>query len=196
MRKVWFQSTIVGGLIAFVWGILSWLVLPWHSVAIERFENEASVANVIRDNAMKDGVYILPNMYEANIPGTSEEVRQELLVSNEIMQNGPHMFCAVRLNGKNPYSSGASYVRALIFQFVTAFLITWLLLKTKNQSYMDRVWFVACVALIGGILYFLPAWNFMCFPLGFAIVGIIDFVIGWFLAGLAIAKFCAHGKRN
>jgi hypothetical protein len=195
MRKHWFPSTVLGGLIAFVWGVLSWIVLPWHSFALERFTNESQVASVIRDNAPADGVYILPNMYEGKIQGTSQEVSEELIGSHEIMQHGPHMFAAIRLHGRNPYTSGGAYIRALFFSFAAAFLITWLVLKTKNQSYMDRVWFVACIALIGGFLYFLPAWNFMCFPLGFAIVGVFDFVIGWFLAGLAISKFCGVGKR-
>lgn len=198
MRKCWFQCTVLGGLIVFVWGIISWLVLPWHSYSVERFNDEAQVASVILNNAPTNGIYVLPNVYGNKIAGTTQEVNQELVISDEIMHNGPHMFAAIRLQGKNPYSYGAGYFRALLFNFAAAFVITWLLLKTKNQDYMDRVWFVTAIGVVGGILFFLPSWNFMCFPIGYAVVGILDFAIGWFLAGLAIAKYCVHNgsKRN
>lgn len=196
MRKCWFQCTVIGGLIVFVWGILSWLVLPWHSYTIERFRNEADVAQVIRDNVLVDGVYVLPNVYDNKLPGSTQEVNDQLVVSDEIMHNGPHMFAAVRLSGKNPYTSGAGYFRALIFNFAAAFIVTWLLTKLRSQTYLERAFYVAAIAAFGGILFFLPTWNFMCFPIGYAVTGIVDFVIGWFLAGLAIGKYCHEGSAK
>lgn len=48
------------GIVMFVWGIASWMVLPWHENAANRFADESEVAEVIRKNAPEAGIYWLP----------------------------------------------------------------------------------------------------------------------------------------
>jgi len=174
------KCAVVGGVIVFVWCMISWMVLPWHKATIQKFENESKVASVIRDNAMQDGVYFLP----ACKPDASPE---EKMKSKEMMEKGPFMFASVKLNGMS-YTSAGPYIGALIIQIIGAYLITWLLFRTKGLKYMQQVGFITMVGFTIGFLSYLPAWNWMGFSWSYTIVGICDLVIAWFLAGLAMAK--------
>src|SRR5438094_493640 len=52
-------SSIVGGLIAFAWLSVSWMMLPWHKAA--RFTDDTEVAAVLKRNAPSHAVYLVPN---------------------------------------------------------------------------------------------------------------------------------------
>ncbi len=194
MRKSWFQCSVLGGLIVFVWGLLSWMVLPWHAASMERFTDEEAVADVIRENTTRDGIYILPNMHDSKIKGSQSEIQRQYEESEMILQDGPLMFSSIKMTGTDPMRA-SSFVRSLIIQIAGAFLITWLLLQTRGLTYMGKVWFVSCIAFIVAILCYLPAWNWMFFPPAYVILNMIDLVIGWFLAGLVIARYAQFPKK-
>lgn len=52
--------SIVAGLVLFVWGFISWAVLPWHMMVANGFADEAAVSQVLKENAPQEGVYYLP----------------------------------------------------------------------------------------------------------------------------------------
>jgi hypothetical protein len=45
--------------------------------------------------------------------------------------------------------------------------------------------------LTAGVVCFLPYWNWFDFSTAYTAASIVDLAIGWFLAGLVIAKFAA-----
>ena len=63
MQKTLLKSAVIGGLIVFIWGLFSWMVFPWHQSCLNKFSNESEVADVLRDNAPKPGMYVLPNTF-------------------------------------------------------------------------------------------------------------------------------------
>jgi len=67
MVKKLLLGTVLGGLIVFAWGAISWMVLPWHAATLQAFTNEAAVSKVIQANAPQPGVYFLPNPHRQAI---------------------------------------------------------------------------------------------------------------------------------
>jgi hypothetical protein len=58
MKKL-LLSSLLGGLIAFIWYALSWTHLHLHPT--QKFTNESAVAEVLKANAAPEaGVYVLP----------------------------------------------------------------------------------------------------------------------------------------
>lgn len=168
MTKMFFKSSLTGGIILFIWNAISWMVLPWHMMTIQHFQNEPAVSQAIQHNATTSGIYLLPLQYSVN------------------NANSPMIFASVHLQGMG--SMNSALIIQFIIQIAGAFLVTWLLSKTKNLSYWGRVKFIFVFALAAAIITELPYWNWFAFSTGYTLVGIADILLGWFLAGLAMAK--------
>ena len=61
MKKI-ILSALTGAVVAFIWGMLSWMALPWHHNNFSGLSNEAVVGETIKVNAPKEGIYFLPYM--------------------------------------------------------------------------------------------------------------------------------------
>lgn len=186
MSKTYWKCAILGGIIVFVWGIISWMLLPWHMMTTHKFANEEQVAEVIKKNALQDGIYFLPSCH-LEMDGNKETKQHEMMVAKDKMRKGPIVFASVHLGGMDP-SSVRPFIGSLIIEIIAAFFATWLFLQTKAMPYARQVGWFAMLGLFAGIVCALPAWNWMCFSAGWTIVALLDLFIGWILAGLAIAK--------
>ncbi len=171
MVKKLVLGSVVGGLIVFGWGAVSWMMLPWHAAALHAFTNEAAVGTAIRANAPKPGVYFMPSHHGGG--GTKPA-------------KGPSMFAVIRLTSVDPADS-AYYLRGLLTEVVGAGFMSLLLLSLPGLGYGARVRTVVLVALVAGALTRLPDWNWWGFSTGFTLLAFLDLAIGWFLAGLVIA---------
>jgi hypothetical protein len=74
-------------------------------------------------------------------------------------------------------------------QVVAAILMAWLLSRAHRSSYIGRVGFVLIVAFIACIIKDVPAWNWLGFDRQYTMVMMGDTLIGWFFAGLVLAKY-------
>lgn len=177
---------LLGGLVLFVWGSISWMVLPWHMMTFEKFKDEATIAQALTANALRPGVYLLPNVHKHDPGMTEEQKKAEEAEGMKRMMQGPFMFAAVTPQG----AGGMRY--ALLIQLVTGivgtFLATWLLLKTRGLTYLGRVGFVTVLALTAAVISHVPYWNWWNFSNSYTAVTFADLLLGWFLAGLVIAK--------
>jgi hypothetical protein len=184
-RKKWIRGAAFGGAIVFLWGMLSWMLIPWHTLVFKTFANEEAVAETIQTNASVSGIYVLPNTFSYTSSTTSEQMENGL----RMLQTGPTVFASVRLEGM-----GRIHVRpfivALLFEILGAGIITWMLLQTKGLGFCQRLFFVTLFGVAIGILGVLPAWNWWGFSLNWIFFLLSNLIVGWFLAGLAIAKIC------
>jgi hypothetical protein len=192
MNSTIIKGAILGGLIAFVWAILSWMVLPWHKMSMRQFTNEQTVMTTVMQNAPVSGIYVMPTHID---PATGK---------CNGGAKGPFMFATVKLEGMD-YTSYVPFVRALLIQILAAGIITWIILHARAAGYIKKVAFIVLIAFLVGVLGKLPDWNWMGVPFAIAFYCIVDLVIAWFLAGLVIAKFCqdvhehpkhAHPKKR
>lgn len=182
MGKSLVKGCVLGGIILFVWGFFSWAVLPWHNMTFNTFKDPVEVGKVIAKNAMEDGVYIMPCDH------CNKEDRPLSASEKESVHKGPFVFATVRLSGISSPHMVKEIVRSLFIQALAALFATWILVHTKGLKYWKKVRLVAVLGLFAGILAYLPMWNWMAASSGYTVVGIADYLVGWFFAGLAIAK--------
>ena len=179
-------GSLLGGAVLFAWGMVSWMVLPWHNSTLTGFKNEDQFEEVLKIHAPEKGVYVFPGMchFESNLSEAEKKAMMEK--SYEKMEKGPYVFAVVSPNGSG------SMTKCMIFGFIIqclgAMLVTWLLSKTNFSCYMGRVIFTVVFGLGAGVVCFLPGWNWWGFPLNYTIVSMLDLIAGWFLAGLVLAK--------
>ena len=172
VHKTSVKGALAGGAVLFVWGMLFWMILPFHQGAFEKFSDEDAVASILAQNAPRSGIYVYPG-------GQDEEAMEK-------MAKGPFAFVAFHSGGMT------SMVRPLLtqlgIQILAAFLISLLLARAGVASYWGRVGFVILLLLTAGILCDLPDWNWLHFSTEYILTAFVDLLGGGFLAALVLAR--------
>lgn len=178
-------GAVIGGAVAFIWGAISWMLLPWHHATFLRFRDEDAVSRLIAENAPVSGVYGLPAGPQCDRRTSREEKQAIETAVWEKMKSGPLILAVVQRAG---FGSLPMYMTgAFLINVVASLLLTWLLLQTEGLSYFGRVGFVAVAALAGAVICRLPDWNWHSFSASYTAVLVADAVIGWTLVGFALA---------
>ena len=189
MQKSMIYGALLGGLALFVWGFVSWMVLPWHMTTLTKFKDEGTVAQAIAANASIQGIYLLPNPHKHDPSLSADKQKAEEVESMKLMVNGPFMFASVTPQG------GKGMNAALLIQLLTdvigALLATMLLLKTRGLNFVQRLGFVLGLAVMIFVSAHVHYWNWWRFPTDYTMVALADLLIGWTLAGIVIAKLTA-----
>jgi len=179
------KGTIIGAVITFVWGMFSWCFLPWHESVYHGFDNEEFVGWTIKENAKKAGVYIYPYFDHTLDKEAKKKAWEEISAKKK---EGPIIFAAVAPKG-GWHTMSPHLITQFLSLAIAACLISVLVFKSACSSYLGRVFFITCIAFIGGILYMIPFWNWWNFPTKYISVEFFDLVVGWFLAALVMAPF-------
>ena len=169
MKRIALLS-VAAGVVLFVWGFISWAVLPWHKMAANKFTNEAAISQALKDNSPRQGVYYLPFSEKDHGPNQVGAFVNVLPQGTEMNMN--------KMMGI-----------ALATQIISAFLVLSVLGMTRNLTYLGKLGFFALVGLTIGFVSHAPYWNWFGFPTPYIVVTILDILTGWVLAGLAVAKF-------
>ncbi len=187
MGKTLIKGGLIGGFIVFAWMMVSWMVLPWHCWTISSVQNETKVMEALSEGITKDGLYVLPNFCEMQKGDRTEMVNK--------LKKGPFAVLSVKRYGIDNFSS--SYIFSFIVQVIGAGIITFLIgLMCCAHNYWYRVGCVALMGLLIGLLGEFPYWNWWKFPISYVGIEILDMIIGWSLAGFAIAAFTKPKKKK
>lgn len=172
----------VGAIVYFIWGMMAWMAVPLHDSSVHALPGERAVVTTLQDQNLSSGFYVAP------YASSSEEMGDP---DSEFMKNhtaGPILTLVYRKDGAAPMGP-SMLLGGFVLDLLSAMLAACLLssIGPCGRSYWCRVGFVAglgvFVALVGHMAY----WNWMYFPLDYTIAFVVDVVVGWTLAGLAIA---------
>ena len=173
MAKPLIKGALLGGILLFIWGSLSWTVLPWHKATMNRFSDEAAATAALQANAPRSGIYVYPP------PDTPEAKAQA----------GPTVFLAFCTHGSG--SMAQPLILNFLLQVIAAGLVTALLLKTRGLSYWGRVGFVTLAAFTAGVVCLFPNWIWFRFATDYTLVMLADLTLSGFLLGLVLAKWAS-----
>lgn len=170
-------AVIFCAIILLAWGSVSWMVLPWHQMVANQFTNESEVAEAIKANAPKAGVYWLPFSHKDHKAGETAAFVNAL-----------------------PQGYGPDMIKQLVTQFigdlVSVLIVICLLSQTAGLGYWGRVGFVTLVGVAIGFVGHFVYWNWFGFPTPYLIVTVADSLVAWFLVGLAMAKLVAKDTKK
>ena len=181
-------GSILAAAIVFGWGVLSWMVLPWHQVTMHGFTDEEAVAEVLKANAPKPGMYILPH--------TKSRDKEAHQIAHDRRQAGPAFFGAVRpgpLADPSPDMS-KHFIRQGVNLLVASFLLGILVWMARIRYFFIRLIYVVLVALFAGIVVELPYWNWFEFSTKHTLVKVADLVMGWTFGGVVLAALIQPGR--
>lgn len=175
-------AAIAGAVVAFIWNNVSWMALNWHHIDFRRFADDAPVAQTMLAQTQDSGIYMLPNA-DPNAHQDPDKHQQWM----DAAAKGPFAVIFFKRDGM-PISFGVQLAKMVVIQLIIALLLTWMLAQTQLTSLFARAMFICIGAVAGGGAVHLLNWAWWGFPLAMTVVNILDIVIAWFLAGLAIGK--------
>jgi hypothetical protein len=177
--KVLIKGALIGGLIAFIWTNISWMVLPWHQMTISSLPNYAPVAEALKNNVSENGLYILP--------WTTDKSEEAMAEFDQKIKNGPYAYMVVHPNGLEMNMAKMMFL-GLLANILVAFMLTYLLTKTQGLGYIQKAGFVKLAAVAGALVVVVPNMIWWQFPLAYSLLTIVDTAFAWGFAGLAIGK--------
>lgn len=169
MKKV-LLAGFFAALVAFVWSMVSWMMMPWHEAQINHFTNNRQVADVMLANAPKDGIYAFPCIMK--YPKTGIEK--------------PYTFTVIARNGMNPNGFPASMVQSFLLQFLSFGLVAWLLSRIPNLSFKNTVLYTLLMHMSGNLFCLMDS-VWMYFPWSYTGLILFDQAIASVLGGLVLA---------
>jgi hypothetical protein len=189
-------SAIIGGILVFAWGLVSWMHLPYHAQSIHQFKDEAAVTTFFQGQVEQSGIYVLPFVPFDTASKSADEKKAIWEEVQKKQQTGPMVFASVALEGTQ-HSMNTAMVYSLILQITGAFIISLMLWCSCCSGYLCRVSTVSAIGVLVGLLGSFPNFIWWKFSLPFVLTCAADAFIGWTIAGLlmaAIVKPCRCKK--
>lgn len=162
-------------LIVFVWGFLSWSLLPWHKPL--EFKNGDAVSKVIKENAEEHGTYAYPSQR------SSKERTNEVMMKE--WKEGPFIWATIRPGKNENLSMEGNMVRQLLVVILASITMVFLIQKSRHDAFLDRLSMAVLAGLLLGIMSSMPSRIFL--ENTETLAYFLDGVLPWSLAGAAIA---------
>jgi len=187
MKKIVFAG-IVGGVILWVWGFISWVVLPLHLSAMHPIPNETEIVASLGRSLPEKGVYVFPLMPKeaADLPPAEQEAAMAAYMAK--YQSGPTGMIFFDPAGKDPFMVNQMISGLLIFM-VTAGIVAWLLSRSTavGESFLSRVIYCGMIGTLFAVGCHLSEWNWMGWSFDWTRAMMFDSIAAWLLAGLGIS---------
>ena len=170
----------LGALALFVWGFISWEVLPWNAQAMHKLSNEDAVMSALKAGNPESGTYSIPGM-----PDTKDEAAKSAHM--EKMKAGPVAMIQYSTTGMD---MGSYMIRGFLVYFLSAMLAASLLAKLSwslASKFGARVWYVTMLGIFLAVAARIGDWAWMGASTSMSITLAVNDIIGWMLAGLLIA---------
>ena len=169
---------LVGGLVMFVWGAVSHMLLPLGTMGIK--PAPAAIVPDLSKHLAEPGLYMFPGMV------SEKPSQQQLDEYNATYERGPRGLIVYDPVPGIKALSPAQLIAELLTNILAAFLASWILARI-GESILQK----ACLAgLIGAIAWLSISAShgiWYRFPRAFIMAECIEQVVGWFLSGLVIA---------
>lgn len=167
------KGALVGGIMMFAVFMVSWTLLPWHKASIGSFAKESAVTSALTANGAKPGVYVVPKLAP---------------IATRAPDKAPKFFAFVSV-GKQGFDSdgmaGAMFKQLLLCLFGAAMLTKFL---KKSAGACCPISCSMKMGLLIACFGYLPNMFWFQFPLGFSVIGMLDVIVAFTLAGAAISK--------
>ena len=157
------------------------MVLPLGETGLDWVPNQDAVIAALQEGLKAPGVYILPGYDMSREPSEAERAAWE-----GKYRRGPIGFLVYQPAGQEPMSSGQLLTE--LASNVAAALVVAVILSAAAVGFGHSVLLAALLGLFSWLSLSVSYWNWMGFPADYTIAqGIIE-VVGWLLAGLAMAR--------
>ncbi|MCB1561845.1 MAG: hypothetical protein KDI75_12265 [Xanthomonadales bacterium] len=183
---------ILGGIVMFVWGALAHTALPLGQQGMHLgTPSKATLSALAQDSAGAGaGIYMLPSP-------TNEVMGDEKAMEAFAAEHGKDAYAFVVYQpGGNPAMTdmGPNLIRQFGSDTLAALLAAFVM-SLGALGFGKRVMIAGTMGLFSWLTTNVPYWNWYGFPLDFTVAGLIELLVGWLLAGAAMAWWLGRKGR-
>jgi len=172
MKKEILLSGLLGGVVIFVWLIVSTALLPLNGNSANQIPNDKEIHTILKEKIRQSGIYFLPDHPDENQDDYPD------------YENEPVF--SIIYGGRTPSTFMGQFIFELLCIFIAPMVAGWLLSMASESilaKYSRRVLFVAVLGLFLAVF----AELFSPKPLDKILLSSLNNVITWALVGLVIA---------
>lgn len=181
---------IIGGLVIFIWSAIAHTALPIGEAGFKVPAQQEAVLGALSQSTAGEGVYMYPSM-------PMEQYRDETAsAAFEQRSNGKPYAFVIYQPGGNPVNQSMTpnLIKQLVTDVLAALVAAWIL-ALGTWNFRRRVLVAGALGLFAWLAVSLPQWNWYMFPMNMTLAGLIEQVVGWLLAGAAMAWWLGRGSK-
>jgi hypothetical protein len=183
-----FMAALLGGVVMFLWGFVAHMLLPVGDMGLRTPTNEDAVLAAVRDNLPGEGVYVLPWLGPDAMKDTDRAKAYAAKVDAS-----PYAWIVYQPQARNALDMSGNLAREFATNLACAAIVAFLMLGVAGFG--RRLQVAALMGLFGWLAISVPYWNWYRFPLDFTLGSFLEQVVGWALAGAAMAWWLGRRER-
>ena len=174
---------LLGGLVFFFWGAVAHMALPIGVMGLKLAAPHEAVLSAMRQDFQGEGVYVLPSL-PADKMGDAEALKAFAPTAT----SNPYAFIIYQPQGRDQSQMGDSLAKQWASDTLSALIVAFVL-ALGAFGFGKRVLIAGALGLFSWLTVSVPWWNWYRFPLDFTLGSFLEQVIGWLLAGIAMAWY-------
>jgi hypothetical protein len=183
-----FITGLIGGIVFFLWGAFAHMALPIGEMGMKGPTDEAAVMAGLRQGLPAEGVYYLPYLPPAQMQDEAATAAYSARAAGN-----PYAFVVYQPQGRDPMDMSRNMPIQFASDTLSALVVAFVL-ALGRFGFGRRVLVSAAIGLFSWLTVSVPYWNWYRFPLDFTVGSLLEQVVGWTLAGAAMAWWL--GRRE
>lgn len=182
---------LIGGIVMFLWGVAAHMALGLGSVGLRLPVNENVALSGLQEGlGGKAGVYMLPALdpKQMNDPAVVQAYSIKAVRS-------PYAWVVYQPQGTDMMRMGPQIGRQWASDTLAALALAFVM-GLVTLGLRRRLAVAAAATVFAWLCTMLPYWNWYRFPLDFTLAALAEQLIGWLLAGAAMAWWLGRGEHK
>jgi hypothetical protein len=177
-------GAIVGGIIIFIWQFISWPALNFHK-SIQQYTPKQDAVMAVLNSNLEEGGYLMPAIPE----GSSMEEHQKAMKDAE-----GKPWATIQYHKSMENNMTMNMIRGFITNVITVWLLCWILLRLKNQSFGT----IFAASLFTGLIVFLnvPYINHIWYQSFDLMAHFMDAIVSWGVTGLFLGWWLSRNTKR
>jgi hypothetical protein len=184
-------AALIGGIVMFVWGAVAHMALGLGNPGIHPPAHEDVVLSSLHEGlGSEPGVYILPWL-DPNAMHDEAAVKAYGAKASA----APYAWVVYLPKGGDMTRMGPQLVTQWVSDTLAALVLA-ALMSVPGLGLGRRIGLAVAVAVFAWLGTMVPYWNWYRFPASFTVAALVEQVIGWLIAGAAMAWWIGRPERK
>jgi hypothetical protein len=184
-------AALIGGIVMFIWGAVAHMALGLGNVGIHPPAHEDAVLTTLHEGlGTEPGVYILPWL-DPNAMHDKAAVK----TYGDKAKASPYAWVVYMPQGEDTTDMSKQLPREWASDTLSALALAFVM-GLAGLGFRRRLAVAAAAAMFAWLSTMVPYWNWYRFPLDFTQAALVEQLIGWLLAGAAMAWWLGRSERK